>query len=775
MKSFLAVLVCALLLSVRAEEVHSFSADVAKMLHIIVHSLYQNPEIFLRELISNSADALTKYRLHSLSTGQVSDIPYEVKITLDKEKRTISILDTGVGMTKQELMDNLGSLGASGTKKFLEQMAQGAQSSKLIGQFGVGFYSVFLVGDSVKVSSKHDNSTEQWVWESNADGTYKTYEDPRETKIQRGTEIIIELKQDAEQYTEFDTVKKIVQKYSEFIDFPIYIQKCTTEKVKKPKDEKKEEEEKSEDEKSEDKKEEQEEEEEEVTKCDWEHINEQKPIWLRNPSEVSEDDYNNFYKAISKDSEKPLLYSHFSAEGEVEFKSILFIPGKAPANLHDPGQGLMNNIRLYVRRVFITDEFKDLLPRYLNFIKGVVDSDDLPLNVSREILQENRLLKVIRKRLTRKALSLLTEMVDEDKKADEKEEEEKKEDEKKEDDTTDEEKKDDEEKTEKDQEKKAAEKKDAKYGKFWEEFGKSLRLGVIEDASNRARLTKLLRYKSSKSEGKFVSLEEYVARMHEKQKGIFYLTGESVEKIEASPLIERALAEEVEVLYMVDAIDEYVVGHITEFNTHKLINLAKAVKLRDESDKEKKIDGRRQAAWEPFLKWAKEALGNKVEKVTLSKRLGKSPAIVVSPEYGVTAQMEKIMKAQALATGASQQAARRILELNPKHSIVDELRRRFKENEKDERLVERLVLLFDVGSLQSGFELDDLKSFSSRLFKSLKNDLNLDEDIVDEDEYPALPEESEKEEEESAEPENDAEDDKVEDESASEAESKEDL
>lgn len=772
MKTFLAVLVCALLFSVRAEEVHSFSADVAKMLHIIVHSLYQNPEIFLRELISNSADALTKYRLHSLSTGQVSEIPYEVKISLDKEKRTISILDTGVGMTKQELMDNLGSLGASGTKKFLEQMSQGAQSSKLIGQFGVGFYSVFLVGDSVKVSSKHDNSTEQWVWESNADGTYKTYEDPRETKIQRGTEIMIELKQDAEQYTEFDTVKKIVQKYSEFIDFPIYIQKCTTEKVKKSKDEKKdEEEEKSEDEKAEDKKED--EEEEEITKCDWEHINEQKPIWLRNPSDVSEDDYNNFYKAISKDSEKPLLYSHFSAEGEVEFKSILFIPGKAPANLHDPGQGLMNNIRLYVRRVFITDEFKDLLPRYLNFIKGVVDSDDLPLNVSREILQENRLLKVIRKRLTRKALSLLSEMVEEDKKGEDKSEE--KEEEKKEDD---EEKKDDEntDNEKKDEEKKPAEKKDAKYGKFWEEFGKSLRLGVIEDASNRARLTKLLRYKSSKSEGKFVSLEEYVARMHEKQKGIFYLTGESVEKIEASPLIERALAEEVEVLFMTDAIDEYVVGHITEFNTHKLINLAKAVKLRDETDKEKKIDSRRQAAWEPFLKWAKEALGNKVEKVTLSKRLGKSPAIVVSPEYGVTAQMEKIMKAQALATGASQQAARRILELNPKHSIVDELRRRFKENEKDERLVERLVLLFDVGSLQSGFELDDLGSFSSRLFKSLKNDLNLDEDIVDEDEYPALPEESEKDDEETAEPENDAEDEKSEEDVAEkEADAKEDL
>jgi len=376
---------------------------------------------------------------------------------------------------------------------------------------------------------------------------------------------------------------------------------------------------------------------------------------------------------------------------------------------------------------------KDLLPRYLNFIRGVVDSDDLPLNVSRELLQESRILKIIKKKLIRKALSMIKEISEEDEKHSEDEEDKEKK-------STDEseEKEGDKEKEGEDEGVKEKEKHEPKYPKFWAEFGKNLRLGLIEDSTNRARLTKLLRYKSSKSNDKLTSLEEYVDRMPEGQKNIFYLVGESLEKITDSPLLEKAKAENVEVLFMTDAIDEYVVGHVTEFSGKKLVSLAKdGAKLKEDSDKEKKIAEKRKEAWEPFSKWLKTVLGDRIEKATLSTRLATTPCVLVTPQYGVTANMERIMKGQALADSASQQTAKRILEFNARHPIIDELRRRSKENEDDEAARDAAVLMYEVATLQSGFSLEDVNLFAGRLHKSVKNSLNLDvkAGLVEEEEY----------------------------------------
>mmetsp|Transcript_129493 Transcript_129493/g.223762 ORF Transcript_129493/g.223762 Transcript_129493/m.223762 type:complete len:772 (-) Transcript_129493:168-2483(-) len=708
-----------------AKEKHDFKSDVSKMLDIIIHSLYTNRNIFLREVISNGSDALDKIRHMYLTEpkdphnkdGEAPNM--DVRIRADKEAATLTIIDGGVGMTKEDLMNSLGSLGSSGTKKFLEAMQDGGDMN-MIGQFGVGFYSVFLVADTVKVATKNDDSEIQWVWESTADGTYELYEDPRGNTLGRGTELTLELKKDAHEYLETEKLKDIVKQYSEFIHFPIYVQTSKTETVPVEDSEEAEEKEGEEGEEGEEK-EEKEPETKEVTTYNWDLVNQNKPIWTRKPADIEKEEYHNFYKAIAKEGMDPMWYTHFNAEGEVEFKSILFIPSKAPTNIFDTGASVMTNIRLYVRRVFITDEFKDLLPRYLNFIKGVVDSDDLPLNVSRELLQESRILKIIKKKLIRKALSMLKDIADEDEKDDDDEE------------------KEESDKKEGEEEEEQKEEKELVYPKFWKEFGKNLRLGLIEDSTNRARLTKLLRYQSSKSGDKLISLEDYVDNMADEQKSIFYIVGESVEQIKASPLLEQAIAQDVEVLYMTDAIDEYVVGHVTEFSGKKLVSLAKeGLKLKDETDTEKKIQEKRKEAWEPFTKWLKTLLGDKIEKATVSKRVATSPCVLVSPQYGVTANMERIMKGQALAdSGQTMQTAKRIMEINPRHPVVDELRRRVKDDAEDAAAKDAAILMYEVAALRSGFQLEDTTSFADRMHKFMKVSLNLDADagLVQEEEY----------------------------------------
>lgn len=695
----------------------TFQAEVSKMLDILINSLYTNRNIFLREIISNASDALDKIRFIYLTapkepTSASGEAPsMDIRIVVDREKRLFIMRDGGIGMTKDELAANLGSLGSSGTKRFLEKMKD-SNDANFIGQFGVGFYSVFLVADKVRVASKHDDSDTQWVWESTGDGTFFLYEDERGNTLGRGSELTLELKKDADEYLDIDKVKEAIHKYSEFIHFPIYIQTTKTEKVKKEaapesSDEAKE----DSDEDSKDSGDAKKVEEEEVVTHDWELINENKPIWTRKPSEITDAEYNSFFKSLTKDYDDPMFYTHFSAEGEVEFRSILFIPSHSNANVFDTAVA-QANIRLYVRRVFITDDFRDLLPRYLNFIKGVVDSDDLPLNVSREVLQESRILRVIKKKLVRKALAMIADIAASDKKL-----------EKEDDEAEAEEKKDDVTGNKK--------LKAATYPKFWEEYGKNIRLGMIEDGSNRARLTKLLRYKSSKSDNKLVSLQDYVDRMPEAQKDIYYVSAESVEKIKQLPVLEDATNRNLEVLFMTDAIDEYVVGHVTDFGGKKLVNLAKeGVKFEDESKREKAIDAKRKEKYEPLLKYFKDLLGEQVTKVVLTKRKTSEPIILSSRQHDVTARMASIIRGQALgdAKQTESQTAKRVMELNHLHPLIDELFKRVKLDDKDKVAEDIALVLFDTANLQNGFDIEDTLAFSRRMNRLLRQGVDIPAD-----------------------------------------------
>eukprot|EP01065_Artemidia_motanka_P024306 TRINITY_DN2896_c0_g2_i1.p2 TRINITY_DN2896_c0_g2~~TRINITY_DN2896_c0_g2_i1.p2 ORF type:complete len:769 (+),score=403.23 TRINITY_DN2896_c0_g2_i1:85-2391(+) len=732
-------------------EKFGFQAEVSKLLDIIINALYTNRNIFLREVISNASDALDKIRFLYLTNpkepkNDAGEEPkMDIRIRVDKENRLLTITDGGVGMTRQDLVNNLGSLGTSGTKNFVEKLKE-SNDANFIGQFGVGFYSVFLVADEVKVSSKNDDSANQWVWKSKADGEFFVYEDPRGNSLGRGTELELTIKKDAEEYLDTDKIQEIATKYSEFIQFPIYVQTSKTEKVPKKKEET-EPEKKEDDEEGEVKDEEEgkdeEPEMEEVTTYDWKLVNENKPIWQRKADDITEEEYNSFYKAISKDYEDPLYHAHFSAEGEVEFKAILFLPARAPYQMFDMNKEQSTNIRLYVRRVFITDEFKDLMPRYLSFIKGVVDSDDLPLNVSRELLQESRILKIIKKKLIRKALAMLKELAEED--------------EEKGDDDSEEGEKDVEKKEEKEEDEKK-EKKEAKYPKFWEEFGRNLRLGLIEDGTNRSRLTKLLRYRTSKSDDKLASLDDYVNRMPEKQKGIYYIVGESMEKLKQHPALEDALKRNVEVIYMVDAIDEYVVGHLTDYSGHKLVNIAKeAPKFDDDDERAKKIDTKRKEAYQPLCDWFKDTLGEKVQKVVLTKRKTDQPMIVSSPTHGLTANMARIMQGQALGEKSmmGQQEVKRIVELNHLHPIIDEINKRAKVDKDDTAAKDSAQVLFEMSSLQAGFGIDDTTALAGRMGRMLRSGLDIDANagLVEEEEYEIEEEEEDEKEEKEDEPE----------------------
>merc|ERR1719217_1371320 len=506
-------------------EKHEFQAEVNRLMDIIINSLYTEKQVFLRELISNAADALEKARFHSVQDetflGDVKDL--EIKIEHDPEAKTISIIDTGVGMSKADLINNLGTVAKSGTTNFLEAMAEGSDTN-LIGQFGVGFYSAFLVADKVSVTSKCNDDATQHVWESSADASFTVVDDPRGNTLGRGSRVTLHLKEDAHDYLSEDKLKETAKKYSQFIQFPIYVKvkkEVEADAEEDDDDDDKDDEDKEKDDvetKDDDEEEKDEEEKKTPTKktvFEWEQVNTQKAIWLRAKEDVTEEEYNEFYKSISKDYLDPLAYTHFNAEGEIEFKSILFLPKKAPFDMMDNYWQKKSEIKLYVRRVLVADKFEDLLPRYLNFVRGVVDSDDLPLNVSREQLQQNKIMKVISKKLVRKILELMKKLAKEEDSGDDEEDE-------------DEEKEDGEEKEKKEEEEKK-DKKDEESGwsKFYKEFAKNLKMGCYEDDSNRSKLSKLLRFQTSKSEGKDISLDKYLDRMAESQESIYYMSGES--------------------------------------------------------------------------------------------------------------------------------------------------------------------------------------------------------------------------------------------------------
>ncbi|KAK3231847.1 hypothetical protein Dsin_003728 [Dipteronia sinensis] len=710
-------------------EKFEFQAEVSRLMDIIINSLYSNKDIFLRELISNASDALDKIRFLSLTDkevlGEGDDTKLEIQIKLDKEKKILSIRDRGIGMTKEELIKNLGTIAKSGTSAFVEKM-QTSGDLNLIGQFGVGFYSVYLVADYVEVISKH-NEDKQYVWESKADGAFAISEDTWNEPLGRGTEIRLHLRDEAGEYLEESKLKDLVKKYSEFINFPIYIWATKEVDVEVPADED-ESSDSSEGEKEDEETEKGEDEEEDSekkpktktvkeTNYEWELLNDVKAIWLRNPKEVTDEEYSKFYHSLEKDfsDEKPLAWSHFNAEGDVEFKAVLFVPPKAPHDLYESYYNAnKSNLRLYVRRVFISDEFDELLPKYLNFLKGLVDSDTLPLNVSREMLQQHSSLKTIKKKLIRKALDMIRKIAEEDP-----------------DENTDKEKKD--------VEKAGDDEKRGQYTKFWNEFGKSIKLGIIEDAANRNRLAKLLRFESTKSDGKLTSLDQYISRMKKGQKDIFYITGTSKEQLEKSPFLEGLKKKNFEVIFFTDPVDEYLMQYLMDYEDKKFQNVSKeGLKLgKDSKVKELK------ESFKELTKWWKGALASEnVDDVRISSRLDNTPCVVVTSKYGWSANMERIMQSQTLSD-ANKQAymhGKRVLEINPRHPIIKELRERVVKDAEDESVKQTAQLIYQTALMESGFIHSDPKDFASRIYSTVKASLNISPDAAVEEEEVEEPE-----------------------------------
>ena len=684
----------------KTTETFAFQAEISQLMSLIINAFYSNKEVFLRELVSNSSDALDKIRYQSLTDSSKldSESNLHIEIIPNIENKTLTIIDTGIGMTKLDLINNLGTIAKSGTKNFMEALAKGTDIS-MIGQFGVGFYSAYLVADNVEVHSKN-NDDEQYCWTSNAGGSFTISTDENYQKITRGTHIVLNIKEDMLEYLEENKIKEIITKHSQFIGYPIklHVTKEREEEVPKEEETKEEEVPKEEETKEEVPKEEEVTKEEEVVPnkeevtveeevpnkeevvaketikikyVEQEVLNSMKPLWTRNPDEIKTEEYVSFYKGLTNDWEEHLAVKHFSVEGQLEIKSLLFVPSRAPTDLFDNKK--KTNIKLYVRRVFIMDNCENIIPDYLNFMRGIVDSEDLPLNISREILQQNNTMKVIKKNIIKKCLELFSELSSD----------------------TD------------------------KYKKFYEQYSKNLKLGIYEDSTNRSKIAELLRYNTSTSGDEMSSLKDYVTRMKENQKHIYYITGENLEFVKKSSFVEKIVSKGYEVLYMIEPIDEYCMMQLKEFDGKTMVLVTKEGLELPEDESEKKQMEEDVVRYTSLCNKVKEILENKVEKVVISNRLTTSPCCVVSSQYGWSANMERIMKAQTLKDTSSMNymIGKKHLELNPNHDIVKTL---LEKVESDTDIKDVVLLLYETSLLSSGFTLDDMTNHSDRIYDMIK-------------------------------------------------------
>ncbi|XP_068334635.1 heat shock protein 90-6, mitochondrial-like [Pyrus communis] len=662
-------------------ETYEYQAEVSRLMDLIVNSLYSNKEVFLRELISNASDALDKLRFLSVTQPELlkggGDL--DIRIQTDKDNGIINIIDSGIGMTRQELIDCLGTIAQSGTSKFLKALKDSKDAgsdTNLIGQFGVGFYSAFLVADRIVVSTKSPKSDKQYVWQGEVNASSYTIQEETDPEklIPRGTRITLYLKRDDKGFAHPERIEKLVNNYSQFVSFPIYTwkEKGFTKEVEVDEDpaESKTDEQ---DEKTEKKK---------KTKTvvekywDWDLTNETQPIWLRNPKEVNTEDYNEFYKKTFNEYLDPLASSHFTTEGEVEFRSILYVPAVPPMGKDDIVNPKTKNIRLYVKRVFISDDFDgELFPRYLSFVKGVVDSNDLPLNVSREILQESRIVRIMRKRLVRKAFDMILGISMSENRED--------------------------------------------YEKFWENFGKHLKLGCIEDRENHKRIAPLLRFFSSQSEDVMISLDEYLENMKPEQKDIYYVASDSVTSASNTPFLEKLLEKDLEVLYLVDPIDEVAIQNLKSYKEKNFIDISKEdLDLGDKNEeKEKEI----KQEYGQTCDWIKKRLGDKVASVQISNRLSSSPCVLVSGKFGWSANMERLMKAQTVGDTSSLEymRGRRVFEINPEHPIIKNLNAASKTNPDDEDAIRAIDLLYNTALVSSGFTPENPAELGGKIYEMM--------------------------------------------------------
>lgn len=606
-----------------------FQTEAKQLLHLMIHALYSHKEVFLRELISNASDALDKLRFESLTNPSIckSDTELAIHIKLDKNGKTITISDNGIGMTRQEVIENIGTIARSGSKAFLEKLSGDQKAdSNLIGQFGVGFYSVFMVASSVKLITKRAGSSEPAVlWESSGESEFTIAETTKETD---GTDVIIYLKGDETEYTEDWQIRSLIKKYSDFIAFPIYLEND------KGKDE---------------------------------VVNQTKPLWRRSPSEITSAQYEEFFQQVLGGIDKPISTLHSRAEGVMEYSSLLFIPAKAPFDLFNMER--KHGVKLYVRRVFIMDNCKELLPEYLRFVRGVVDSEDLPLNVSREILQKNPIIDKIQKTLVSKILGKLKEM---------------------------------------------AEGELENYKAFWKEFGPVMKEGLHSDFENKAKLLELIRFRTSLSSSKddLVSLKQYVSRMRTDQKDIYYITGESQEIVEKSPHLEIFRSKSIEVLYLTDPIDEWIVHDIYDYEGKHLKsvtqgNLDLGELGKDEEESKKKSE----TLFKKLAERIKNVLTDSVKEVRITTRLKDSPACLVADDNAMSAHMEKLMKAM----GQGVQEQKRILEINGDHPILVNMNTRYSKDPKDPELEEWSHLLFEQALIAEGQMVPDTLAYSRRV------------------------------------------------------------